>query len=112
MKKITFFIFILLSLFQLSCSDEDFDVHDHPQLTTGKDYYNLHCASCHRESGMGQVIKGIPPVLYSNLTHSKMRKKIMNGHEGSKMNVFTNMPKDEARKITRYVTQLGIKSRQ
>jgi len=111
MKRITTLV-IFISLYGLiSCSQPDFDIHDHPELTTGKDYYNFHCANCHRKSGMGQVIKGIPPVTYSKLTHSKMRKKIMNGHEGSKMNVFEKMPKDEARRITRYVSKLSISSR-
>lgn len=111
MKRIAIFLFFILFLWLLSCSKKDFDIHDHPELTTGKDFYNFHCASCHRESGMGQVIKGIPPVVYTNLTHSKMRKLIMRGHEGGKMNVFKKMPKDEARKITRYVKKLSIKIR-
>lgn len=111
MKRLTAILFIVLSLWLLSCSKDDFDVHEHPELTTGEDFYNFHCADCHRKSGMGQVMKGIPPVIYANLTHSKMRKLIMHGHEGSKMNVFKKMPKAEARKITRYVKKLSIKIR-
>ncbi len=110
MIKITKILFIVLSLCCLfSCSQEDRDNHDHPQLTTGKDFYNYHCAGCHRESGMGKVMQGMPPVLYSKLTHSKMRKKITQGHKDSKMASFKNMPKDEARKITRYVNSLARK---
>jgi len=112
MKRIIKVLFFTSLLWLISCSQQDFDVHDHPELTTGKDYYDFHCANCHRKSGMGQVIKGIPPATYSKLTHSKMRKKIMNGHEGSKMNIFKKMPKGEARKITRYVTKLSIKARE
>lgn len=106
------FAFPLL-LMIVGCAQEDPDTHDHPKDFTGADYYNFHCSECHKESGMGKVLEGIPPVINSDMTHSQMRKFIMTGNypKGSKhtekhMPIFAKMPKKEARKITQHVDEL------
>jgi|GEM_PF-1312656 len=91
------------------CAEQDHDNHAHPELESGEQLYNHHCAGCHKKSGAGNVIKGIPPVLYSKLSLSDMRKFITIGLEGSEHEHpvhFKTMPKDEARKIIRHVHDL------
>lgn len=106
-QKPALILLLIIIIMPSACSDAIDDTHDHPQDFTGKDYYEYHCAGCHKSSGMGQVMDGVPPVFYTKLTHSQLRKMITGAHaENSNMPSFKNMPKDEARKISRYLTQL------
>ncbi|MFK5984377.1 MAG: cytochrome c [Pseudomonadota bacterium] len=107
MHKLSIFTLIIILFSLFSCSKKNYDNHDHNELKTGKEFYSFHCAQCHRESGRGQVMKGIPPIIYSKLTHSQIRKLIIIGHKNSKMAVFKTMPKEEARKIARYINKLS-----
>lgn len=107
------YIFFTFILFLTACSTENPDTHNHPKDFSGADYYEVHCSDCHKKSGMGNVLEGIPAVFYSDMTHSQMRKFIMTGNypKGWKnteqhMPVFAKMSKKEARKITRHVDEL------
>ncbi|MBF0265793.1 MAG: cytochrome c [Gammaproteobacteria bacterium] len=99
-------------MFVSSCSKEDLDTHNHPEGLTGEDYYNIHCSDCHKKSGVGKVLEGIPPVYNSSMTHSQMRKFIRTGvypnaeKHRNIMPVYSNMPKKEARMITRHIDDL------
>ncbi len=105
MNKVTFLPILWLIL--LSSCAKDHDQHEHSEGATGADFYNIHCAKCHKKSGMGAVLQGIPPVIYHEMKHSDLRKFIINdAHEKDKYHKFPNMPKDEARKISRHISSL------
>lgn len=81
------------------------DVHDHPQLKTGEQFYNHHCASCHMRSGDGAFLKGVPAVKYTSM---KIREivELIRGHaraEDTRMPVFSEMSEHEAERIAVYM---------
>lgn len=88
------------------------DDHEHPQLKSGADLYNHHCAACHQGSGDGTFLKGVPPVRYTTMTYRQMVNYIQ-GHgraEDSRMPTFSAMPKHEAEAIAIYVRrQLNLR---
>ena len=78
-----------------------------PQLKTGQDYYEYYCAACHHERGTGKFLKGVPPLVYSDLSVSRMIT-LMRGHgrpagEQTRMPVFSELSPAELRKIAVYL---------
>lgn len=107
-------VFLLLLLFALSvsltaCSDKDKNRHNHPHLNTGKALYDFHCAPCHRDSGMGKILIGIPPLVYSKMTPEQIRTWVKNKADHEKMPVFSDMPDQELDKIINYIDSLRQK---
>ena len=96
---------ILVLLLLSACSA---DSHDHPHLTTGKQYFEYHCASCHRENGMGLFLKAIPANILNDKSYSEIVYHIRHGSQSSQksMPVFKKMPDGEVRKIASYLLQL------
>ena len=98
------FAALLLIVIIAACSRDD---HDHPNLTTGEQLYNHHCAECHGEDGTGKLFDVIP----ANILTKRSPIEIMNyittpvGNE-RQMPVFKTMPKAEARLITDYLLAL------
>ena len=79
--------------------------HDHPQLKTGEQFYNQHCAACHQRSGEGAFLEGIPAVKYTSMKIEEIVGHIR-GHmriEESQMPVFSDMSIYEAERIAVYV---------
>lgn len=83
------------------CGDE----YDTPDLKTGKQLFDYHCAECHQQTGEGAFLRGVPPVRYTGLTYRELVKLIQghDRHEGSRMESFEGMPKAQAEKIAIYV---------
>ena len=86
------------------------DNHDHPNLTTGEELFNYHCAECHGDDGTGRLVKGTP----ANILTRKGYQEIINyivGDAGRdrKMPVFADMPRVEAGKIAAYLLALRQK---
>jgi mono/diheme cytochrome c family protein len=79
--------------------------HEHPELTTGKQLFDHHCAQCHQESGEGAFLRGIPPLIYTTMTYRQLVDYVQglsrSDHGG--MPTFPTMPKAEAEKIAIYV---------
>ena len=79
--------------------------HDHPQLRTGEQFYTQHCAACHRRSGEGAFLQGIPAIKYTSMKIDQIVGHIR-GHgriEDTQMPVFTDMSNYEAERIAVYV---------
>jgi len=101
------FAALILIVAVAACSRDE---HDHPNLTTGEQLYNHHCAECHGEDGTGKLFDVIP----ANILTKRSPIEIMNyittpvGHE-RQMPVFKTMPKAEARLITDYLLTLREK---
>ncbi len=79
--------------------------HDHPQLKTGEQFYNHHCAACHQRSGEGAFLDGIPAVKYTTMRIGQIVDHIY-GHgriDDTQMPVFSEMSYHEAERIAVYV---------
>ncbi len=93
---------VVLSVF--GCSR---DHHDHPELTTGEQLFNYHCAECHGEDGTGILFDVMP----ANILTKKSRQGIIayittEGNHERNMPVFKTMPAAEARAITDHLMKL------
>ena len=84
------------------------DNHDHPELISGQQLFEYHCADCHHAAGNGNFLAGIPANRETRLTTAQIVKFLRDDHrlEGSKMPVWPEMPEDEARKIALYLKSL------
>lgn len=84
-----------------SCSK---DTHVHPDLVTGEQLFNYHCSGCHRETGKGKFLKGIPPNRNTVLSSALIVHKIAgNNGEKMKMPYFPKMSEAEAVAIVSYL---------
>lgn len=99
--------YLLVSLMVVSVAGCSQDQHDHPDLTTGEQMFNYHCADCHGIQGTGNLFDGMP----ANILTIKSPQEIINyittetGHE-REMPVFWTMPADEAKAITDHLLTL------
>ena len=90
----------------VGCS-KDRDHHDHPNLTTGEELFEYHCADCHGDDGTGKLVNSTP----ANILTRKDRQGIVSyikseSRQGRKMPVFATMPTAEANKIAAYLIEL------
>jgi mono/diheme cytochrome c family protein len=102
MKSLLPWAMVLMSL--SGCSQ---DQHDHPNLTTGEQLFNYHCAECHGVQGTGKLFNGIPANILTNKSPREIALYITTdtGQE-REMPVFTAMPPDEAKAITDHLLTL------
>jgi len=83
------------------------DRHDHPDLTTGEQLFNYHCAECHGVQGTGSLFDGIPAnILTQKSPHEIITYIITDTGPERKMPVFSSMPAAEAKIITGYLFML------
>jgi cytochrome c553 len=108
--QILSFLFIVFSLSTVSCSRDN---HEHPKLTTGKQFFDKHCTRCHKTDGSGNFMKGIPANVYTQkddrdiMLHIRRENPPMFGISYfSTMPSFKTMPDDEAKKIAKYLLNL------
>ena len=99
-------LFALSLLTVLSACNRD--PHDHPELTSGKQLFQHHCANCHGEAGMGTFLKGVPATIATRKTQTEIVLYLQQGPHtfNRKMPIFTNMPDKEAFKIARHLLEL------
>jgi mono/diheme cytochrome c family protein len=83
------------------------DQHDHPNLTTGEQLFNYHCAECHGVQGTGKLFDGIPANILTQKSPQEITQYITTetGHERD-MPVFSTMQTDEAKAITDHLLEL------
>ena len=101
-------LFLAINLVSLTACNSKRDQHDHPELKTGKEFYNFHCASCHNEDGSGIFLKGIPANIATDKNKNEIILHITEGSspKKSKMPIYRNMPDREVKKITEYLLLL------
>jgi mono/diheme cytochrome c family protein len=96
----------LVALLTLTaCSDKD--RHHHPELTTGAQFYEYHCSACHKLTGQGAFLAGIPALNDTDLSETAM-VALIRGHgraDKTKMPSFADMPDAEATAIAAYVLE-------
>lgn len=85
------------------CSEEP------PVKANGKQLYEYYCAECHKSSGNGQFLKGVPANATSIKSEVEIVRLIRQGHpEHDRMPVFKDLPRNDAILISKYLKdQLG-----
>ncbi len=97
---------LLLGLTGPGCSGRD--DHRHPQLTTGRQLFDHHCADCHAKSGKGLFWLGVPSNADTQLSREEVALKIRRGAlTEHRMPMFQTMSYREADQIAGYLMQLG-----
>ena len=99
--------FLLMGVMVMSVSGCSQDQHDHPNLTTGEQLFNHHCAECHGLKGAGTLFDGVPAIILTKKSPGEITAYISSetGHE-REMSVFRTMPTDEAQSITDHLFAL------
>ncbi|MCW8932479.1 MAG: cytochrome c [Gammaproteobacteria bacterium] len=105
-QKLSLFTLIVFLIILLSACGKD--QHNHPELKTGKDFFEYHCAACHKKDGQGMFLKGIPANVATNKNQAEIILHIKEGSQSDnvQMPVYKNMPDDEAQKIALYLLLL------
>jgi len=104
-EKWSFFSLGLILLCLSACNK---DQHNHPELTSGKELFEFHCATCHQKNGLGTFLKGVPANISTEKNQPEIVWHITRGSQSSqsRMPVFSNMPIDEANKIAHHLLSL------
>jgi mono/diheme cytochrome c family protein len=99
--------FLVLSMMVMSVSGCSQDQHDHPNLTTGEQMFNYHCADCHGVQGTGNLFDGIPANILTQKNHQEIVTYITTETgQGREMPVFSAMTMAEAKVITDHLFTL------
>jgi len=94
------------TLLLTGCST-DRDEHDHSGLSSGKALFEFHCSECHRSSGDGNFLAGIPANRGTELSSAQVISFMRGAHrENSAMPKWTSMPDAEAAMIASYLKSL------
>ncbi|MDH5701014.1 MAG: cytochrome c [Nitrospirota bacterium] len=98
---------LLWTMVVVSLSGCSRDQHDHPNLTTGEQLFNYHCAECHGVQGTGNLFNGIPANILTQKSHQEIVAYITTGTgQEREMPVFSAMPIAEAKVITDHLFTL------
>jgi mono/diheme cytochrome c family protein len=99
-------LFMMVMSISSGCSQ---DQHDHPNLATGEQLFNFHCAECHGVQGTGKLINGTPAIILTKKGPGEITTYITTetGHERD-MPVFSTMPADEAKSITDHLLATNL----
>jgi len=96
----------LLAVAVLACSP-DRDSHDHPNVKTGEELFNYHCAECHGADGTGKLVDRTPANILTGKDLGGIEDYIVSDTgRNRKMPVFASMPRPEAKKIATYLLEL------
>lgn len=77
------------------------------ETATGEVLYNYYCADCHKSSGHGKYLMGIPANRTTRMSQSSVTILIKNGHRSKPgMPPVPGISYPEARKITQYLWTL------
>jgi mono/diheme cytochrome c family protein len=97
---------MMLAAALLACSPGR-DNHDHPNLKTGEELFNYHCAECHGDDGTGKLVDRTPANILTDKDLQGIEDYIINDTgRGRKMPVFATMPRSEAKMIAAYLLEL------
>lgn len=98
--------FLLVSLLLVAAVLAACDSQTSPPMQSGKDYYQHYCAGCHKESGQGKFLKGVPSLAYNQLNVSQL-SALIRGHRTkgveSRMPSFPELTPAEANAIAAYL---------
>jgi mono/diheme cytochrome c family protein len=73
----------------------------------GKALYEKYCARCHKSTGKGNFLLGVPPNKNTQLSYWEIKNKIRNGSgKHSKMPTFKHLSDAQAGLIANYLMSL------
>ncbi len=103
-KIIRLHILVIALITLFGCSR---DHHDHPELTTGQELFDYHCAECHGKDGTGRIVDLIPANILTKKSQREIIAFITSGtkHDRS-MPIFKTMPEREAGRIAYHLFDL------
>lgn len=91
----------LLPLLLLGCADQQ----DYKTLN-GEQLFNQICADCHRQTGKGKFLEGIPANAGTALTREQLIRLITQGsQQHQSMPVFKQLDRQQAGRIADYLKQ-------
>ncbi|WP_136680282.1 cytochrome c [Neptunomonas sp. XY-337] len=70
----------------------------------GEQLFLKYCASCHKSSGGGNFLKGVPSAKHTRLTEKQILQLIYYGRPHSQMPTFPTLKLSEAKLIAGYVS--------
>ncbi len=86
-----------------SCQDQP-----DPELTTGKELYEYHCNSCHKSTGNGMFLKGVPYTKLKTTHIDKLKAQVKQG--SGMMPSFEQLTEEQIEKIKQHMQkELGKK---
>ncbi|GLQ32270.1 c-type cytochrome [Litoribrevibacter albus] len=102
MKSFLIFFFsgVFISMLLSGCSKPDDEMN-------GKELYESYCAKCHKSSGKGNFLLGVPDNRGTNLSYWEIKVMITRGSENhKKMRKFKHLTDTQAGLIAAYVMSL------
>ena len=99
MKRYLVLLPVVLLLF--ACSDDE----QAAGLTSGKALFEHYCVSCHKATGDGSFLRGVPAIKSTTLSNSEIVTHIL-GHErpeDSRMPTFDHLSRSQAEAIAVYL---------
>ncbi|MBJ7549902.1 c-type cytochrome [Marinomonas ostreistagni] len=95
-------LIMVLGMVLLSgCSDQNLEKTD---LQNGKELFGLYCASCHKETGNGQFLLGIPRNNDTHMSINEVASLIRVGHKDlDNMPTFPQLSSPQAYAISSYL---------
>lgn len=97
MNRLPFFVVISAVTFLLAACEP-------PENATGKQLFEHYCATCHKDSGKGKFLKGIPSNLHTDLSTAQIVVLIKHGkREFKDMPAFQDLTQEQAVAIADYL---------
>lgn len=79
-----------------------------PLSMSGEDLYNENCAGCHKKTGKGNFLAGIPANVNTALNQEQVVALISRGSgTHQKMPVFDALNQDQVQRIAQYLTSMA-----
>ncbi len=97
---------ILSFIFLTGCTKQP-DEHNHPKLTSGKQFFEYHCAECHQPNARGKIFYGYPSLVDTQLDIRTIKDQLRgHGAADRKMPSYKAMPDEERQAIAEYIISL------
>ena len=96
-----YLVFLPVVLLPFACGDDE----QAARLTSGKALFEHYCATCHKASGDGSFLRGVPAIKSPALSSSEIVTHIL-GHErpeDSRMPTFDHLTRSQAQAIAIYL---------
>ncbi|MBV1787993.1 cytochrome c [Marinobacterium sp. D7] len=102
---------VALPLITLAVSACDGQQEPGSNSTNGMELFNYYCAGCHKESGNGSFLEGIPANRTTKMTEAQVTQLILHGKtQMPDMPSFSQLSEQQARNIAQYLLRkLAVK---
>lgn len=98
-RSVVALVVAFLSIVLMGCGKEKL-----PKNANGEQLYNYYCADCHKESGTGNFLKGVPRNAQTEFSTFEVMKLIKHGNSAKAgMPVFEQLTRQQALLIAAYL---------